>query len=489
MQQDSGRILAELRLRSPVHGLARRHLGPLDVFAQSVSGAAPAAAMSATPVIVAATAGPATTWSFLVATVLALLIGTCIGRFTRRMAAAGSLYSLTAKGLGPGWAFGCGVALLVGYGALAMAALAGAAIYLDTLIVRAGLGAPGSRPVLVTAVCALAILAVTLALVGVRLSARVVLLVEAISISLMVLIFAVLLGSEGSSGVPPADAVPGPGLGGIAAGVLPALAAFIGFEAATALGVEARRPFQTIPRAVQWTAGISGLLYLFAAYTQVVGFADVPGGLAGQTEPVPQLAAAHGRLWLSVLLDLGIAMSFFACALATGSALVRVLFSMARDGIAPAAFGATHRRYRTPHVAIAVALPIAAGVPALLLALGMPAGRVLSELLTVATVGYLVAYLLVCLAAPLFLRRIGELTTPPVVVTAVIVPILLVVLIAFVVSSLGRPLPIVAGLLVVVGAVWLVWLRLRRPDRLAGIGAYDETVAADVFDERQVGIR
>ncbi|MFC5996248.1 APC family permease [Pseudonocardia hispaniensis] len=488
MQRDAGGVLAGLRLRSPVHGLARRHLGPLDVFAQSVSGAAPAAAMSATPVIVAATAGPATTWSFLVATVLALLIGTCIGRFTRRMAAAGSLYSLTAKGLGPSWAFGCGVALLVGYGALAMAALTGAAIYLNTLIARIGLGAPGSRPLLVVAVCAFAALALAFALVGVRLSARVVLLVESISISLMVLIFAVLLGGENPAAGSTGSAVD-PGFGGIAAGVLPALSAFIGFEAATALGVEARRPFQTIPRAVQWTAGVSGLLYLFAAYTQVVSFSGTPGGLAGQTEPVLQLAAAHGQPWLSVLLDLGIAMSFFACTLATGSALVRVLFSMARDGIAPGGLGATHRRYRTPHVAITVALPIAAGVPVLLLTLGLPPDRVLSELLTVATVGYLVAYLLVCLAAPLFLRRIGELTTAPVAVTAVIVPILLVVLVAFVVSALGRPLPIVTGLLALIGVVWLVWLRLRRPDQLAGIGVYDETVAADVLGERRVGIR
>ena len=55
--------------------------------------------------------------------------------------------------------------------------------------------------------------------------------------------------------------------------MLPALAAFIGFEVATALGAEARRPFRSVPRAVTATAATSGVLYLFAAQTQVVGFA------------------------------------------------------------------------------------------------------------------------------------------------------------------------------------------------------------------------
>lgn len=469
--------LSKLRHRSPVHGLDRRNLGPAEVLAQSVSGAAPAAAMAAVPAIVAATAGPGTLWSFAVATVVALLIGSCVGQFTRRMAAAGSLYSLTAQGLGPVAAFSSGVALLVGYALLAMAALVGAAQYVDALLAR--LGMETSRPVLVGVVCLLALVTTAGVLVQVRLSARVVLLVEATSITLMTVVFVVLLGADAPPAVAP---VPDPGLGGIAAGVLPALGAFIGFEAATALGVEARRPFRTVPRVVMWTAGGAGVLYLFAAYTQVAGFGA--GGLPGQPEPVLTLAMAQGQPWVAVVLDLGIAMSFAACGLATSNALVRVLFSMARDGIVPAALGVTHRRLRTPHVAIAVALPVVAVVPAGLLAAGVPAPRVLAELLTVATVGYLVAYLLVCLAAPPFLRRIGELTAAPVVVAAVAAPVLLVALVAFVVSAWGGVLPLVIGALGVLGLVWLGWLRWRRPAQLAGIGAFDETVADDVLAPR-----
>lgn len=467
--------LPKLRHRSPVHGLDRRNLGPAEVLAQSVASAAPAAAMATVPAIVAATAGPGTLWAFVVATVVALLIGSCIGQFTRRMAAAGSLYSLTAQGLGPAAAFSSGVALLVGYGVLAMAALTGSAIYLDALVTRLGGSSDASRPVLVLAVCVLAALATAGVLVRVRLSARLVLLVEAVSITLMTVVFLALLGADAPAGPPPPD----PGPGGIAAAVLPALGAFIGFEAATAMGVEARRPFRTIPRVVSWTAAATGVLYLFAAYTQISGFAA--GGLTTAPQPVLTLAMARGQAWIAVVLDLGIAMSFAACTLATLGALVRVVFSMARDRIVPAALGSTHPRFRTPHVAIAAVLPVVAAVPAGLLAAGVPGPRVLAELLTVATAGYLVAYLLVCLAAPPFLRRIGELTVWPVVVTVVAAPVLLAVLGAFVVSQWGGAVPLVIALLVLAGAVWLGWLRWRRPAALAGIGAYDETVADDVL--------
>ncbi len=458
-----------LRHRSPVHGLDRRTLGPAGVLAQSVSSAAPAAAMATVPAIVASTAGPGTLWSFAIATVVALLIGSCIAQFTRRMAVAGSLYSLTAQGLGPVGAFTCGVALLVGYAVLAMAALTGSAIYLDALLDRLGADLGGSVPVV--AVCGLALLATAGVLARVRLSALVVLLVEAVSISVMTVVFLVLLATPMPGTV---AVVPDAGLAGVAAGVLPALGAFIGFEAATALGVEARRPFRTVPRVVLWTAGAAGVLYLFAAYTQVTRS-------AGAGAPAPVLDLVNGQQWVAVLLDLGIAMSFAACTLATLNALVRVVFSMARDGIVPRALGVTHPVLRTPWVAAAAALPVVAAVPAALLAAGVPGQRVLAELLTVSTAGYLVAYLLVCLAAPLFLRRIGELTRWSVVATAVVGPVLLIALGAFVAAAWGGAVPLVLGCCALGGLVWFAVLRRLRPARLAGIGAYDETTRDDVL--------
>jgi amino acid transporter len=450
----------------------------VEVFAQSVSGTAPSAAMASAPAIAAAAAGGGTVWSFVIATVLALLVASCIARFTTRMAAPGGLYSLTAQGLGPGFAYIGAVALLVGYALLAASALAGAATYLTAL--------PGDiagvDPGRVGRVVAVVILGLVIALLvrrGVRLSARVVLMAESVSILLMLFVFVVLLLAGASPASPaPASPVTG-GASGVLAGVLPALAAFIGFEIATSLGAEAQRPFRTVPRAVWWTVAVTGVLYVFAAQVQVLGFAGTPGGLAAQDEPIRVLAADQGWRWLSLAIDTGLVMSFFACGLAAMTALVRVLFSLARDSVAPAALGRTHPRYRTPYVAVAVATPLVVVAPVLAAGRGYPLGSTLALFLTSATCGFLVAYVLVCVAAPAFLRRIGELTWVAVGVSAVIVPILLAVLVAFLAT---RPLPaLVVGVAGLLGISGYAWLRLCRPGALAAIGVYDETVAADVL--------
>lgn len=479
----STRVADQMLGHSPVAGLDRRNLAPVQVFAQSVGGAGPAAAMAVTPVIVAATAGTATIWAFAVATGLALLVASCIGQFTRRMAAAGSLYSLTAKGLGPGGAFLCGAALLVGYGMLTVSAIAGATARVGALLTRFGWTAAESPLALGGLALLLAAVVAALVVRGARLSAWVVLGVEAVSIGLMLVVFGTLLTQHGFT-IDLRQLLPtrfDVSFGSVAAGVLPALAAFIGFEAAAAMGVEARRPFRTVPRAVRRTAALIGLLTLLAAYTQVAAFAQVPGGLAAQPEPVPALAAGYRMPWLSALLDAGLATSFLACSMATVTAMVRLLFTTGREGVLPARLGRTHGRFRTPHVAVAVCVPPLALIAAGLLAAGVPANQVLTGPLTAAALGYLLAYLVVCLAAPVFLHKIGELTAPPVVATSVIVPVLLGVLVAYALWMPLAPAPLIAvGVLVLAGARYW-WLRRRRPARLAAIGAYDHPSTTDLL--------
>ncbi|MBN9738829.1 amino acid permease [Pseudonocardia sp. P1] len=464
-----------LRDRSPVHGLERRRLGPADVLAQSIAGSAPSAAMAATPVIVAGMAGPATVWSFVVATVLALLVATSIGRFTTRMAAPGGLYTLTAQGLGSGAAFAGGIAGVAGYLLLCGAAVAGAVLYLQSLL---GPLLPGDRWVPVAAAVVAGALITALVVRGVRPAARVVLLVEAVAVAVLVGVFAVLLAGGPLPGPGPDPVEPaGPGAGGLVAGVLPALAAFIGFEVATSLGAEAHRPFRSVPRAVLVTAAVTGVLYVFAAAVQVAGFAEVPGGLAGQAQPVQVLATARGWSWIPPVLDAALVLSFLACGVATATALSRVLFSLARDGAVPRVLGRTHPQFRTPHVAVLLGVPAATAAVAVPVALGVPLGTVLVALLSSATIGFLLTYALVCLAAPLFLRRIGELTPAAVLTAVVAVPALLAALAGFVVTAPAGGVVLAVALLG--AAVWFVVL--RRRGGLRDLGVYDETVASDVW--------
>ncbi|MBA4863953.1 APC family permease [Streptomyces sp. PSKA54] len=473
-----------LRGSSPVAGLDRRSLGPLPVLAQSVSAVAPAAAMATTPALVTVQAGTSALWSVALAALLALLVSACVRTFSIRMAAPGALYSFTAKGLGPAAAFACGCALLIGYGVLVMGALTGTGLYAGLLCARLGLtawppGLPG-LPVVLTLSAAGALTAYFLVR-GVRLSAGLALCLEVASIVLALAFFAVLLVRQGPHPdmrqLAPPEANPG-ALASVAAGALPAFGAFIGFESATVLGAEARRPFLVVGRAVRWTVVCSAALYLLATYTQVL-----PTGGDGVLSPLDD-PGRHPAVRLPVLLDLGIAISFFACAVASGTALVRLLFSMGRERMTPRRLGSTHPTHGTPHIAVRLVLPFLVLVPLGLLAAGLELRTVFSLLLSLCTYGFLTAYALVCLAAPVFLHRIGELTRGAVATAAVCVPSLLLVLAAHARLNLSAGNALVPGLFTLLmgaGTVWFVIARRRDPERIGRIGVYDETSAADVL--------
>ncbi len=471
-----------LRSRSPVAGLRRRSLRPPGVFAQSVATTAPAGAMASTPLLVIAAAGNGALWSFAIAAALVGLVAACITVFARRMAAAGGLYSFTAQGLGPGGAYACAVAMVVGYGMLVAVTFAGASWYGGALVARL---AGGSEAVAAGAGVALVVvLAITVAVCavrGVRLAGRVMLVIEAVSIGL-ILVVLVALALTTAPGTPPGSigAGSGPeglGLGGIAVGVLPALAAFIGFDSAASLGVEARRPFASIPRAITATAAVAAVLYLVATLVQLA----TPGGAGRATSPTSGVPATVGDLsWASILMDVGIVASFGACALAALNTLVRVLFSLAREGVAPAALGRTHRRHLTPAVAVWVTVPVPAAVVVVGAAAGVAPATVFGGLVAVATLGFLAAYLLVCLAAPRFLARIGELTGGVVVVSVLASAALVATVVVVVIHASTGLLITLAGLLVVGAGGWVV-LRRRRGPALQAMGVYDETTTADVL--------
>src|SRR5205823_882031 len=94
-----------------------------------------------------------------------------------------------------------------------------------------------------------------------------------------------------------------------AVGTALAVTAFVGFESASVLGVEARRPFQAIPRAISWTVLVAGVLYVVSAAAQQTGFAAIGADLATSASPVNELATAFGMQWVGWALDLGIAAS------------------------------------------------------------------------------------------------------------------------------------------------------------------------------------
>lgn len=473
-----------LAARSPMAGLDRRSLGFVDVLAQSVGAVAPSAAAATCPVLVAARAGSGTLVAFLLAAVLMALVASAVNQFTRRMAATGSLYTFAARGLGERAGFATSAAMIVGYGFVAMFALLGAAYYSLTLASHALPGAAGSRGLVLLLLAGFGALCLLVLWRGIRLSTRVTLVVELLAIAGILVLIVVLLvrvpgGSFWSVALPRDVGIPQ-----LAAGTTVAVTAFVGFESAATLGAESRRPFATIPRTIRWTVIAAGVLYLLSAYTQLAGFDAFGGDLAASASPVNDLAARAGVEWMGLLLDAALACSFLACALASTTALARVLFSLGREGIAPRALGRTHRRFRTPHVALGVGIAVEVGVPAVLVAAGMGAWPAMGVVVVCAAAGYMTAYALVCVATPFFLRRIGELTAGPAIAAGVAA--------AGLAATLGLDLwleisgtralavLLLAGVAVLTAGLYLL-VRRRRPEALRRIGLYDEPTTGDVL--------
>lgn len=470
--------------RSPLDGLDRRSVGFGDVLAQSVAAVAPSGAATTVILFASGVAGTATVLAVVAAAVITLLVAGTVNQFTRRMVASGSLYTYAAHGLGAAAGLTTGAAILVGYAGVAIFALLGSAHYLSLFALRAWPGFGGlPEPLLMTALLLLEAAILTIVLVrGIRLSSRIAFVVELVSVVIIAALMIVLLvkiGPFDPSALVPSESSPT----ALAAGTVIALTAFVGFESAATLGVEARAPLRNIPRAIVWTVIVAGVLYVLAGYTQVVGFRALGLDLAASVSPVDTLATANGLDAWGMIVDVGIAASFLACAIASTTALTRVLFSMARDGVAPGWLGRIHARHRTPKAAIAVAVPVIALIPIVVVVAGGDVLRAMECTIVIFAVGYIAAYALVCLAAPRFLRRIGELTAGAAVIAIASALALIGVLVTYLVvtGSAGNPGVWISFAIAVAAGVAIRW-RLRHGARsLARIGSYDEPTAAEVL--------
>lgn len=471
-----------------MEGLRRRRLGFLEVLAQSVAVLAPTAALVTVPALVAAAGGVLTVPAFAAAGVLVLLVAWSVRHAARRMAAVGGVYSYCARGLGPVAGVVCGWSLVVAYGALAVSSCTGAALYASALLGPLVAG-PQQSAVVAVGVLVVACGVGLVAARGVQLSARLVLALEACSLTLVLVLLGVLVvrGGPQAAATEPAgavvvDALPAPG--GAALALVLAVTAFMGFESSSVLGVESRRPLLFVPRAVLWTPAVGGVVLLVGAAAQMALLRDAPLTVLLSGAPLDGLVRTEAAGPLPSLLDAAAAAAFVACTSGAVTALVRVLFSMGRESVLPTALGQVHPVTGTPVRALLTVLPLVALVPVVALLAGAAPRSVLSAAVTVAAFGSLLAYALVSAAAPALLRRIGELTPAPLVVGVVASASCAVLLVLAAVAGPwagGQSLGLVFAALMVPGVARVVWLHRRHPDRLARAGVYDEPTRRSVL--------
>ncbi|WP_032368274.1 APC family permease [Rhodococcoides fascians] len=470
-----------VRTSSPVAGLGRARLTFAQVLAQSVSAVAPSAVMVTLPALVIPGAGGATIAVFVAAALLMAMVGYCVGQFAHRMVAVSGLYSYVVKGLGAVPGFGAGWSSIIGYGAAAMASVLGAASYSTALLGR--LGVPTGAATVACLSLVMGAVALVLMIRGVRFSTRITLAVEVFAVSVAIAVLAVVFfQTVGGPPAGPTSPVGEDSTARIGFLVLIAITSFVGFESAGTVAREARNPLTAVPRAIRWTPVALGVLYVGAAAAQLSAPVQQNDTLA----IVLTLPDTSGRAVgvLSVVMELGISASWFACVLGSTTALARILFAMGREGVAPKALGRTHGRFHTPHIALLAVMPAIVAVPVIYQLHVDSTREVLLGLLTVSAHGYVVAYIMVCIAAPCFLRRIGELTFLPILISGGAAALLSAVVVWATMAAAYTAGTGTAVYVVSMSLGFCVLLLRWRANRgiLGRVGVYDETIAEEVVD-------
>jgi amino acid transporter len=130
------------------------------------------------------------------------------------------------------------------------------------------------------------------------------------------------------------------------------ITAFAGFEAAAALGEEARNTRRSVPASIIGIVIVTGIFYLLVilAETFGVGRRGVAGFIA-QPSPLGYLTSRYwspSALWV---IDLVVVLTGLGFVIAASNAAIRILFAMAREQALPAPLTRLSRRH-TPAVAI-----------------------------------------------------------------------------------------------------------------------------------------
>ena len=366
---------------------------------------APSAAMALLPFLVFLSAGNGTWLSFGLSLVVLLVVAYCASLFATRINSAGSFYVWVTRAIGPGAGSTAGWGLVLGYLFTGVACVIGFEIYGDNFLTGLGISSPDNHVVRAVLYIAGGLLPAIMAVSDIKISQRLAFILESVSVTMILVLCIAVYVHNGGVFDHAQLSLKGGGTGGIVVGMVLAIFAFVGFESAGSLGQEAKDPAKSVPRAILWSCGIVGVFYLIVSYAQVYGFG---AGFGKATAPLPQLASVVGLGWLGHFIAIGITCSMFACSLACLTAASRMLLSLGHDGLLPKVFTHTSKHTKAPSVAIwTVAVPMTV-IPVAYIAAGSVDTVLTGVEGTLATYGFMLAYGLVALSAPIYLAKLNE---------------------------------------------------------------------------------
>ena len=437
----------------------REHiLSPFETLAQSISTIAPSASPTLTVPAVFALAGEGTWLAYLLATTAMVLVAYCIAVFARNSASPGSLYVYIRNTLPPSFAALAAWSLFFAYVATAASVTGGFINYAYVLMGRYGTHV---SPILLAAFSS--VCAVWIAYRDVKLSTRAMLYIEGVSVFLISIVVGLVLWKRGFHLDMPQFRLQHVTASGIRLGTVLAIFSFVGFESATALGSEAREPLKTIPRAVIRSAILVGVFFLITAYGEVLGYRGSSADFGQSTAPLRYLSDEVHISIIGRIIDLGVSVSMFACALGCIIAASRVLMLMAHHGLVHKTFEKTHKVRQTP-VAAGIVTGLLVFLPVAYLGWkGTSAADMYAYMGTLAVYGFLTIYALVSIAMPIHLARRGHLTAGTVALAVAATAVLLLAMVASLYPV--PPAPILYFPYMYLGyiAAGMIWYFLRRP--------------------------
>jgi amino acid transporter len=218
--------------------------------------------------------------------------------------------------------------------------------------------------------------------------------------------------------------------------------------------------------AVTFSLAIAGLWFVFVSYVEGLGSARAGLSLDRLAAPVNALADAYHVSYLQAPISLGAMLSFFALSLTCVNASARIFYPMARHGALHHAIGNSHYHNKTPDIAITVYTIIVFAIPTTMQAFTDPL-TTFGDAGTLAAFGFLTAYYLISVAAPVYLRRRNKLARKNI---AIMVAALLCLLVPLIGSFYPLPpvpvryFPYYFLAYMLVGVAWLAVLHRRdRP--------------------------
>lgn len=384
----------------------------IEVLAASVA----LIGLTMTPVLIApymfAAAGNGSWLAYIFGAVMMLLVALCLNHFARRTTASGSMFLYAAKELGPAAGTLIGWSMLWAYIFVGAANFGAQPLFIGQLADALGMHVPAIVPMFL-----LGVVCWMLAARDIALSTIVMLALESASVLIICVLCAVVLFRHGPHIDTAQLHLVGVGKASIGLGIATAIFSFVGFESASAFGDEARSPLRTIPRAIIWSVVIASAFFVLAMYTEILGLHASKTPLDQLSNPLQTLADLSGVAYLRIPITIGAIFSSFSVALACVNTAARVILPMAHSGLLPARLAAVNHRFKTPQAALGAVVAVMFVIAAAMFWKGIATIDIFNFCGTLSSLSFIAIYLAIAIAAPRYLKRVGELRPLDVVVS------------------------------------------------------------------------